>query len=266
MTRFEELDWYETPRWYDLVFDEGTEAEADFLEEAWELYGESPGTRVLEPACGSGRLVAELARRGWRVTGFDASAAMLDHARDQLTAEGLEAHLSRARLEDFRVRGRFDLAHCLVSTFKYILDEEGARSHLACVARALRPGGLYLLGLHLTEYGDSRLQRERWVVEEDGVKVVCNTQTWPADRRRRLERLRTRLVVTEGDRVRRTETHWQFRTYSPRQLRSLLRRVPELELVVVHDFHYDLDSTRQLEGGRGVNDAVLVLRRRLEAR
>ena len=74
--------------------------------------------------------------------------------------------------------------------------------------------------------------------------------------------MRTRLTVTEGARVRRTETNWEFRTYGPRQLRALLRSVPELELVAVHDFHYDLDLTRELEGGRGVNDAVLVLRRR----
>jgi SAM-dependent methyltransferase len=262
MTGFEELDWYETPRWYDLVFDADTEREADFLEEILEVHGESPGRRVLEPACGSGRLVAELARRGWQVSGFDASDAMLEHARERLAAEGLAARLTRGRLEEVRVRGRFDLAHCLVSTFKYVLDEEGARAHLAGVARALRPGGLYVLGLHLTEYASSRMQCERWVVEEDGLRVVCTTRTWPADRRRRRERMRTRLTVTEGARVRRTETNWEFRTYGPRQLRALLRSVPELELVAVHDFHYDLDLTRELEGGRGVNDAVLVLRRR----
>jgi hypothetical protein len=74
--------------------------------------------------------------------------------------------------------------------------------------------------------------------------------------------MRTRLTVTEGERVRRTETSWEFRTYSPRQLRALLRTAPELELVAVHDFHHDIDLCRELEGGRGVNDAVLVLRRR----
>jgi SAM-dependent methyltransferase len=134
MTGFEELDWYETPRWYDLVFDADTEREADFLEEVLEVHGESPGRRVLEPACGSGRLVAELARRGWQVSGFDASDAMLEHARERLAAAGLAARLTRGRLEEVRVRGRFDLAHCLVSTFKYVLDEEGARAHLAGVA------------------------------------------------------------------------------------------------------------------------------------
>jgi len=260
MSAFEALDWYETPRWYDLVFDEGTEREADFLEQALAIYGTATGKRVLEPACGSGRLVEELARRGWNVTGFDASEAMLEHARTRLASAGLSARLGAGRLEEFRYRGRFDLVHCLVSTFKYVLDGAGAESHLACVARALKPGGLYVLGLHLSDYGCDHKLRERWTAEQDGVRVVCNTQTWPPDRRRRREQIRTRLSVTERGRERRTETNWEFRTYDARQLRRLLATCPELELVAVHDFHYELDWTRELDDEQ--LDALLVLRRR----
>jgi hypothetical protein len=32
MTRFESIDWYETPRYCDIVFDAGTAVECDFLE------------------------------------------------------------------------------------------------------------------------------------------------------------------------------------------------------------------------------------------
>ncbi len=31
MTRFECIDWYDTPRYYDIVFDAGTAVECDFL-------------------------------------------------------------------------------------------------------------------------------------------------------------------------------------------------------------------------------------------
>lgn len=260
MSAFEALDWYETPRWYDLIFDEGTQREADFLEQALAVYGSARGRRVLEPACGSGRLVLELARRGWSVTGFDASEAMLDHARVRLAETGLAARLDLGRLEEFSYRGRFDLIHCLVSTFKYVLDGPGTESHLACVTRALKPGGIYVLGLHLSDYGCQSKLRERWVAEENGVRVVCNTQTWPADRRRRTEHIRTRLAVTESGRERRTETNWEFRTYDARQLRRLLATAPELELVAVHDFHYELEWTRELDDEQ--LDTLLVLRRR----
>src|SRR6187455_3399519 len=132
--RYDALDWYETPHYYDIVFDADTRREADFLEEMARRYGRRGTARVLEPACGSARLVRELARRGYSVTGFDRSEAMLAYAERRLRERRLSARLARSKLESFRFGQRFDVAHCLVSTFKYLLDEASARSHLRCVA------------------------------------------------------------------------------------------------------------------------------------
>lgn len=259
-TRFEEGDWYEAPRYYDLVFDQDTELEAGFLEALAARYGRGAGAAaVLEPACGSGRLVATLAARGHAVTGFDASEAMLAFARERLARRRLTAELRRDRMEAFRSRRRYDLAHCLVSTFKYLLDEAAARAHLEAVARVLRRGGLYVVGLHLSEYGSPHRVRERWVVERGRTRVVCNIQTWPADRARRLERVRSRLTVEEHGRTRRFETRWLFRTYDARELRRLVASVPALEHVATFDFTYDLGAERRLDDEQ--LDCVLVLRR-----
>jgi SAM-dependent methyltransferase len=260
MTAVEELDWYATPHWYDAIFDVDTAREADFLEGAVRRYGRSRGRRVLEPACGSGRLVAELARRGWRVQGSDLSDAMLAYARQRLAAAGLSARLERADMARVPARGRVDLAHCLVSTFKYLLTERAAQSHLRSVAAALAPGGLYCLGLHVSDYAVRKRTRERWVVERDGARIVCNTQGWPADPTTRLEKVRTRLSVEERGQLRRTETVWRFRTYDPGELRALIASVPALDHVATHTFHYDLDETVELDGD--AFDVLLVLRRR----
>lgn len=265
MTTVEAIDWYDTPQWYDAIFDVDTEREADFLEGAVELYGRSRETpraprRAFEPACGSGRLVSELARRGWRVQGSDLSQPMLDYARERLRAEGLRARLECADMTTSRARGSVDLAHCLVSTFKYLLTERAATSHLRSVAASLAPGGIYCLGLHLTDYAKTSKTRERWVAEKDGAEVVCNIQGWPADRKARLEQVRSRLSISDGERRRQTETVWHFRTYDVRQLRALLARVPELEHVATHSFFYDLDETVELTPDR--YDALLILRRR----
>jgi SAM-dependent methyltransferase len=258
------LDWYETPRWYDIVFDADTVREADFLEEMARKHASArPGRRlrVLEPASGSGRLVAELARRGHAVTGFDLSEAMLAYARERLAKRGLSARLSKGDMADFAFRGPFDLAHCLVSTFKYLLDEQSARSHLECVARALAPGGLYVLGFHLSDYEQEGVVRERWVETRRGVTVTCNTQLAAPDRRTRLEAVRTRLAVAKKSGDLRTETHWTFRAYDARQARRLFASVPALELVALHDFTYDAARTRSLSDDQ--LDCVFVLRRRL---
>ncbi|TDJ71041.1 MAG: class I SAM-dependent methyltransferase [Planctomycetota bacterium] len=259
-TRFETLDWYETPKYYDIVFDVDTSKEADFLAAIYERYAGTRGKRVLEPACGSGRLLVELARRGWSVTGDDRSQPMLAYARERLDSAGLVGTLRRNDMADFHTRGRFDLAHCFVSTFKYLLTEKAARAHLECIARALKPGGVYALGFHLTDYAATGRTRERWVAQRGDTRVVCNIQGWPADRRRRLEQVRARLVIDEGGVRKRSETTWNFRTYDASQVRRLLRSVPALEHVATYDFRYDADECCRLSDAQ--YDTLLILRRR----
>ncbi len=52
MTRFECIDWYDTRRYYDIVFDAGTPVECDFLESMKRNYELSRGcgTAVTFPA------------------------------------------------------------------------------------------------------------------------------------------------------------------------------------------------------------------------
>ena len=271
MPKYAELDWYTTPLWYDLVFDEDTKKEADFLEIAFQRFGrvhrsrggaDANRPRVLEPACGSGRLVEEMARRRWHVTGFDASEEMLAFARKRLARRRprLRADLRVARMESFRFREKFDLAHCFVSTFKYLLDEASARDHLRCVARALKRGGIYVLGFHLTDYDWLHCQHERWVGERAGVRVVCNIRSWPPSITKRRERVRSRLRIERNGRIDRTQTEWWFRTYDAAQVKRLLRRVPELEHVATYDFCYDWTRPRDLDDAQ--LDLVLILRRK----
>jgi SAM-dependent methyltransferase len=257
--RYRQIDWYDAPRYYDIIFDAGTAIECDFLETMRNRYAPTRRTRVLEPACGSGRLVAEMARRGYTVSAFDNNEHMLAYARDRLSRSGLQATLRTMELNEFRFRERFDLAHCLVSTFKYLLNEQRARRHLECTAQALEPGGIYVLGFHLSQYDSDSRTRERWVENRDGTEVACNTQSWPPDRWRRIERVRTRLTVRENGATQRFETSWKFRTYDAGQVRRLLKTVPQLEHVATYDFTYRADRPRALDDDQF--DVILVSRR-----
>jgi SAM-dependent methyltransferase len=264
----EKRDWYDTPLYYDIIFDADTAREGAFLERVHGRYGQAgKSRRVIEPACGSGRLVAEMARRGWQVSGFDGSEHMLDFARERMAKEGLKASLWPDWMQSFAIPGvkkthGFDLAHCLVSTFKYLLTEAHAVAHLRHLAACLKPGGIYALGIHLTDYSRTAHEHERWLGERAGIRVVCNTRSWPADQKTRLEQIRTRLKITDGDqgRVHVQETRWQFRTYNAAQTRALLKKVPEFELAACYDFTYDMDTPRELDDT--YSDVILVLRRR----
>ena len=135
---FVQTDWYDSPFYYDLIFDQDTALEADFIEAAAEKHGIDhrrrrwKRLRILEPACGSGRLMKEFATRGHRVAGFDRNQAMLRAARERIAAANCRATLKRASLESFSIAGQFDIAHCLVSSFEYVLDEGGLFASSLC--------------------------------------------------------------------------------------------------------------------------------------
>ncbi len=257
---YEDQDWYKTPLHYDVLYESFTEQEAEFLAAAWQRYSPAKTRRVLEPACGSGRLLEALGRRGFDLCGFDGEPAMVRFARARLAELDLAARLSVGRMEQFRVRRRVELAYCTVSSFKYLLRERDARSHLACVAEALVVGGVYVLGFHLTDYDDLSEDTERWRGRRGDLRVTCTVRSKPPSRRRRRERLTSKLVAHDRGCVTRSHTSWEFRTYDVRQFERLVASVPALECIATHDFDYDIDRTRSIHETR--LDAVVVLRKR----
>lgn len=257
--RYEPADWYDFPSWFDVVHREDTPRESTFLRQVHRRHVESRGRSVLEPACGSGRLLLALARRGFSVSGFDNNRTMLEAARKRLRAFGRKAHLFDATLDDFHTRRRFDLAFCLISTFRYLPSESAARRHLRLVRDSLRPGGVYVLGLHLCDYRARGTGRERWVGTRGATRVVCNLLSRPPDRRRRREPHRLRMIVERNGTVRRIQTHFELRTYDAWQLQNLLQAVGGLRLESVYDFSCRIDRPVALDDDR--LDKLLVLKR-----
>lgn len=261
MSAWTPFDWYRDVLYYDIVFDQTTAQEVRFLEQVAERHG-TGGRALLEPGCGSGRLVAAMARGGWRVRGFDIQPQALRFARARLRRSRLRAHLSIGRFDRFRAAPRsIDMAHCLYSTIQHATTPGEPERHLALVCDALRTGGLYVIGLHVADYRRREPLRERAACRRGSVRLIYTLRHGPPDGASRLQEMRCRLAVrrARSHEVRRLETHWHFRTYDRGQLRALIASEPRFRLVATHDFHHDAD---QLNEGRDATfDRVLVLRR-----
>ena len=300
MPTYEPFDWYETPIYYDIIFDVDTDKEARFLEQCHAKHATprprkpnqtsseasgSPPLAILEPACGSGRLMAALAGRGHRVAGVDLSAGMLDFARQRFQQQCVTGTLLEAPMQDFDLQlpkvsqpatadassastsggggGGFDLAHILVSSFKYLQTDEDAAACLNCVCDHLRVGGVFVLGLHTTEPDQTERVLERWRAQRDHLDVICTIRSDPPNYRKRTEQMRSRIVARDRRRPaaepKRYESHWTFRTYTPAQLRALLRKAPRFKHAATYTFHHDIEQPTRLDGDD--LGLVLVLRR-----
>jgi SAM-dependent methyltransferase len=257
--RILQASWYDYPQYYDIAFQGCTGLEANFIEAACRKYCRVQVRRFLEPACGSGRLITELASRGYQVTGFDLSQPALSYLRRRLARRCLSADTLEADMSDFRLARSIDAAYCMPNTFRHLLSEQAARAHLECIAGSLRLGGIYILGMNLLPSDTAH-----WTERRGKTRVTVTERVLRTDLRRRIEYVEVCLTARGGSKEFRLRQQYQLRTYTPRQFRRLLASVPSLELCDTYDFQYDIDRPVALDNG--IAYGVLVLSRRSRSR
>jgi SAM-dependent methyltransferase len=147
-----------------MLSPEVTAREVDFIDSALAL---PPGGAVLDVACGRGRHAIGLARRGYRVTGVDFNPRYLALAEEDAAAAGTAVRWVAADMRELPFEGDFDGAYSFFTSFGYFSDEENERA-LAGVARALRPGGRFLLDVTNRDSILTHPQQRLWTQLEDG--------------------------------------------------------------------------------------------------
>src|SRR5947208_5279345 len=197
-SRILQASWYDYPRYYDIAFQAYTQYEAAFIEAACRKYCPFRARRLLEPACGTGRLITELATRGYELSGFDLSQPGLRYLRQRLTRYRLYAEIFEADMSNFRIGQPADAAYCVINTFRYLLREQSARDHLECIAASLRLGGIYILGLHLLPLGGHNEDSQSWTQRSNETEVSVTARLLRTDRRRRIEHVQLCLMARSG--------------------------------------------------------------------
>ena len=252
---------YDYPAYCDLLFRSNDRADWLALEHCFEHDGGGTIGRVLEAASGSGRLMIRFARSGFAVEGIDENAAALGYCNGRLRRAGFPPSAHAGDIANFSVKRRFDAVICMLNGFRHLLTEDAARSHLASVACALRPGGLYALGLELTP---TVLRDSRSLVTRGRVTLISRLIRRSVDVRRRVERRELEVDVYTPTRWRRIKDTILLRTYSAEQLGRLVRGERRLELVRT----LDVDRLVRVPPppiGPATERAVFVLRRRAPA-
>ena len=155
---------------YDEAFRELAASGVDVHGEAAFVAGlVGPGARVLDAGCGTGRVAAELARRGHDVAGVDNDPSMLEVARRTAGVRWYDADLAVLDLPE-----RFDLVVAAGNVVVF-LAQGTEQEVLRRLAAHLVPGGLLVSG-----WRTDRLQPSAYdgLAAGAGLEPVERWSTW----------------------------------------------------------------------------------------
>jgi len=181
--------------------------------------GERP--LILDLACGTGSFSVQLAKRGYRVIGVDASEEMLAVADAKARQAGVEVLFTCQDLRRLRLPHEGDAAVCLFDSLNYLTSPEDLQKALLRIARALRPGAPFLFDLHtecrLRHYGETTFG-----YSGEDVSYIWESEY---DEQRRLCTMGVTLFVREPDgRYARYDEVHEERAHTPEEIQVALER------------------------------------------
>lgn len=182
------------------------------------------GDPVLELACGTGRIAIPLALAGCRMTGLDASPAMLAQARRKAAAVGAEVEWVEADCRQFALGRRFALVYFPFNSIAHLHDRESLEGCFGCVRAHLAPGGRFAIAIFnpLLEILVRDPDRRYAVTEypdPDGRGMVTVTENNVYDRATQVNRIRWYFAI-DGQEEYAQELN--MRMLYPQELEALL--------------------------------------------
>ncbi len=255
------MNWYNLPTYYDVSFSHEMREELLFLQNIFNSHCKSDRPSLIEPACGTGRLIIPLARSGFDCSGFDLNEHALSYLKDKLTRNKLKANIFHGDMTNFKIkRNKYDAAYCTVDTFRHLLSEKQAVQHLLNISKSLRKNGIYILGLHLIPEQGVADKITRWTAKRGRLTVKTTMEMLKLDKMNRTETLKVILNTKTEYINEKYDSIYKLRTYTLRQFHKLLSSTNVFEIVNCYDHFYDLSKPIKLNARSDYG--VFVLRKK----
>ena len=188
--------------YYDIFYgDKDYGKECDFIEEIFKAYSAKPVKSVLDAGCGTGGHSILLARRGYKVTGIDASRVMISKAKQKSKGHGAALTFQTADIRAFDLNKKFDAGISMFAVLNYLTETDGILKALKNVRRHLKTGSIFTFdfwnGLAVLRILPSVRVK---VVEKDGKRVIRTVHP-EMDALHHICKSHYHVLVTQGENI-----------------------------------------------------------------
>ena len=204
-------------------------AEFDDDLDMYRNFAEICGGKILELACGSGRLLLPLAREGHTLVGVDTSSAMLDLAQRALNAAGIaeRCQLVQQDMCTLQLQEKFRLAFVALGSFGHITTRQRQQQALTAIRQHLSKSATFILDIsnedarymeHLSGY---MLHQGTWP-QQDGSHITHFISPASSNTSHLLELTHFYDVYRQGEAVRRTVSQTDLYLFERNETEFLL--------------------------------------------
>ncbi len=219
-------------------------------------FAELCGGKILELACGSGRLLLPLAISGYKLTGVDSSWAMLDIAQKGLEEAGVTANcqLIQQDMCDLRLPEKYRLAIIALGSFGHITTRSRQQEALACVRQHLSKGAMFILDIsnedarYMEALSGQVLHQGTWQ-QEDGSYITHFISPASSTAQHLLDLTHFYEVHRQGEAVRRTVSQTDLYLFERNETELLLDQAGFVLRDVYGDYNfgpYEHESPRMI--------------------
>jgi ubiquinone/menaquinone biosynthesis C-methylase UbiE len=219
-------------------------------------FAELCGGKILELACGSGRLLLPLASEGYTLTGVDTSAAMLELAQRGLAQAGIagRCQLVQQDMCTLQLSEKFRLAMVALGSFGHIITRTQQQQALAAIRRHLSVGATFILDIsnedarYMEHLSGQMLHQGTWQ-QADGAYVTHFLSPASSNTRHLLELTHFYEVHRQGEAVRRTVSQTNLYLFERNETELLLEQAGLRVKEVYGNYEfgpYEHDSPRMI--------------------
>jgi Methylase involved in ubiquinone/menaquinone biosynthesis len=229
-------------RVYDSIMD-------DSLYDAWYDFsirhkGEKT-KKILELACGTGKLSLKFAQAGYDVTGLDFSEEMLSLAYNNTKEAGYDINLIEGDMRDLSDIDTYDMITCYSDSLCYMINREEVQEVFDGVYQSLNEDGIFIFDVHSIHQIEDIFPGYSYHENDEDFAFVWDS--YPGEVEHSISHELTFFVKDkDGKFVRRDELH-EERTYSIYNYQIMLENAGFSQVQVYADFEDkkpDDESTR----------------------
>ncbi len=255
------FELYNHPQIYDIAFSWDLSEEIRFFKRVFESHVPFPVSHILEPACGTGRMLRALAAGGFHVAGYDANRYMVQYAIDTVAAAGyaMNVRVVPGEMVSAEVPGAFDAAVNSINSIGYLHSDDEIVSHLRATGSSLRQNGIYIVHLNFAHEGQLP-DGDHWTLERGGICVSTSWRILDEDRESRLSHQVCTFEVAQDGKIDRFEERHTLRLWLYSDLEKLAHRSEQLQIAAIYGEEFEeIEDMEHVSGEHG--NVYVILRK-----